>query len=225
MSRVLLLSMVLWIVAGCAGVLRSDAAAPQVYVLRAAASPPRAADAQAQALESARAASTKSAAPPTLQLLRPDADPGLGSEQIVLVRSDHRMDFFAGSRWPGALQDVVETLAVDTLRVTGDWAAVHDSPSPYVADYLLQIVIRRFEADYTAEGPVPTVYVTLDCTVARRAGRELLTSFVAEGTQMASENRMAAVISAFEKAANAALAVTAQRTAEAVRTSTAQSTP
>jgi hypothetical protein len=69
------------------------------------------------------------------------------------------------------------------------------------------------------------VYVTLDCTIARRVGRELLASFVAEGVADAQENKMSAVVAAFEKAANMALATMAQRSADAIKTSTSPSTP
>jgi cholesterol transport system auxiliary component len=216
------------LVSGCAGLLHSDDPPVQQYVLRAAASPSLAATEQAQALDAARAApanAPSSEAPPTLQVPRPQADPGLSTELITLVKSDHRMDHYAGSSWPAALPDVVETLAIDTLRASGHWAAVHDAPSPFTADYLLQINIRRFEADYTGGGDAPKVYVTLDCTIARRRGRELLSSFVAEGVADAEENKMSAVVAAFEKAANMALATMAQRSADAVRTSTSPSTP
>jgi cholesterol transport system auxiliary component len=229
MSRFILISMVL-LVAGCSDFLRSEAPPVQIYVLRAAVSPTRAAEEQAQALDTARAAlastaeSGSTSSPPTLQVPRPQADPGLSTELITLVRSDHRMDRYSGSTWAGNLQDVVETLAIDTLRATGNWSAVHDAPSPFAADYLLQINIRRFEADYSG-GEIPKVYVTLDCTIARRIGRELLTSFVAEGVADAQANRMSAVVAAFEKAANSALASVAERSAEAVRTSKAPSTP
>jgi len=101
---------------------------------------------------------------------------------------------------------------------------VHDAPSPFSADYLLQINIRRFEADYT-DGDIPKVYVTLDCTLARRLGRELISSFIVEGVAQAEANRMSAVVAAFENAANTALAGLAERSAAALRTSTAQSTP
>jgi len=230
MSRLILVSMVL-LVAGCSSLLRSEAPPVQIYVLRAAVSPTLAAAEQAQALDTARAASASTAAssstssPPTLQVPRPQADPGLNTELITLVQSDHRMDRYAGSSWAGNLQDVVETLAIDTLRASGNWSAVHDAPSPFSADYLLQINIRRFEADYTGGGEAPKVYVTLDCTIARRLGRELLTSFVAEGVADADANRMSSVVAAFEKAANIALASMAVRSAEAIRTSKGPSIP
>lgn len=227
MSRLLLMLSIGVLVSGCSGILHSDDPPVQIYVLRAAVSPNVAATEQAQALDAARAAPAKSSAnaPPTLQVPRPQADPGLATELITLVQSDHRMDHYAGASWPAGLPDVVETLAIDTLRASGQWSAVHDAPSPFTADYLLQINIRRFEADYTGGGEAPRVYVTLDCTIARRIGRELLSSFVAEGVADAQENRMSAVVAAFEKAANMALASMAQRSAEAVRTSKAPSPP
>jgi len=228
MRRLILMLSIGVLVSGCSGLLHSDNVPVQVYVLRATVSPTRAATEQAQALNEARTASTKapsSAAPPSLQVSRPQADPGLANEFITLVRSDHRMDRYAGSSWAGALPDVVETLAIDTLRASGNWSSVSDAPSPFASDYLLQINIRRFEADYTGGGEAPKVHVTLDCTITRRSGRELLTSFVAEGVADAEANRMGAVVSAFEKAANSALASTAERSAEAVRTSTGRSTP
>jgi cholesterol transport system auxiliary component len=231
MKRLLLMLSIAVLVSGCSGLLHSEAPPVQVYYLRAAVSPTLAANEQQQALDAARTAAATPAkssptdAPPTLQVPRPQADPGLATELITLMQSDHRMDHYAASSWPGALPDVVETLAIDTLRASGHWAAVHDAPSPFTADYLLQINIRRFEADYTGGGDTPKVYVTLDCTIARRLGRELLTSFVAEGAADASANKMSEVVAAFEKAANLALATMAQRSAEAVRMSTARSTP
>jgi cholesterol transport system auxiliary component len=135
-----------------------------VYVLRASAAPPR----------SELTSSTVS-----LHVGRPIAGPGLDSDHIVLVQSDHRMSYFAGSRWPAALPAVVEALAVDTLRSSGAWSTVQDSGSAFSSDYLLQIVIRRFEAGYSGGSAAPQVHVVLDCTVGRRAGREVLASFLA----------------------------------------------
>jgi len=205
MSRLALLSIVLLAAAGCSGGLHSDGPAMQIYVLRSA--PP-----------SAGATGATRDATPTLQLPRPSADPGLSTELITLVRTDRRMDYFSGSRWAAQLPDIVETLAIDTLRASGAWGAVHESPSPFVSEYVLQIDIRRFEADYTEGGVAPKVHVVLDCTLARRVGRELVTNFVAEGVAQASENRMGPVVAAFESAANEALATLADRSAVALRT-------
>ena len=184
----------------CSGGLHSDSPATQVYVLRATPHPQ---------------AATK---PPTVSIhvSRPMAAPGLDSDHIVLVQSDHKMSYYVASRWPADLPSVVESLAVDTLRSTGAWTTVQDSGSAFSSDYLLQIVIRRFEADYAAGGSAPEVHVVLDCTVGRRAGREIIGSFIAEGSSSASANRLGDVVSAFEAAANQALTEIAQQTSQKV---------
>ena len=196
------------VVAGCSGGLHSDAPATQVYVLRSAVHPQT----------PARAATV------SLHINRPMADPGLESDHIVLVQPDHKMSYYIASRWPGDLPSVVEALTVDTVRSTGDWTSVQDSGSAFSSDYMLQIVIRRFDADYSA-GTVPEVHVVLDCTVGRRAGREIIGSFIAEGSATAAANRLGDVVGAFEVAANHALADIASHTAQAVQTSQKVETP
>lgn len=217
--RLILLSFGALSLAGCSG-LHSDGPPVQTYILRAAEAPRQiapesgAAAAQTRPLEQGRS-SNETTLLPSVQLPRPSADPGLGTELITLVRSDRRMDYYSGSRWAANLPQVVETLAIDTLRASGRWGAVHDSPSSFLSDFILQINIRRFEADYTDGGPAPTVHVVLDCILARRSGRQLVTAFTAAGAANASENRLGAVVAAFEKAANAALAAMSERSAAA----------
>jgi cholesterol transport system auxiliary component len=224
MKNVAPVGLVTLLIAACTGGLHSDAPPSQVYILRATAAARVAGDsgsgsAVTRSVDAdADRANDGAAAAPSLQLPRPSADPGLATEAIVLVRSDRRMDYYLGSRWAADLPDVVETLAIDALRASGAWAAVHESPSPFVADYLLQINIRRFEADYTGGGVAPRVFVVLDCTLARRVGRDLVSTFVAEGAADAKENKLSAVVAAFEEAANAALTTMADRSAAAART-------
>jgi ABC-type uncharacterized transport system auxiliary subunit len=143
----------------------------------------------------------------------------MSSDHIMLVQSDHRMSYYVGSRWPAALPELVEAMTVDTLRSSGDWKTVEDSASAFSSEYILQIVIQRFEADYSTGTSAPEIHVVLDCTVGKRAGREILASFIAEGAAHANENRVAEVVTAFEAASNKALAQMAQRASQAVRAS------
>jgi cholesterol transport system auxiliary component len=186
---------------GCSGLLQHDAPSAQIYVLRPAATPNT---------------RVSAAGAPTLRVGRTQSAPGLDSDRIVLIRSDHRMDYFAASRWPAPLPEVVEALAVETLRNGGAWSAVHDSRGAFPTDYFLQIDIRRFEADYT-EDAVPKVYVSLGCTLGRRVEQEVVKSFVAEGSAKAATNRLGAVIEAFESAARSAMAVLAEYDAAAAQ--------
>jgi ABC-type uncharacterized transport system auxiliary subunit len=204
--------------AGCTGNLfHSDAKPEQTYVLRApvagAAAGPEGTDG---------AAATASAAPPAaalapIQIARPLAAPGLDGPHIILVQADHRMNFYLGSRWPAPLPDMVETLAVETLRASGEWQSVQDSGSPFTSEYLLSISVRRFEADYTRARSAPEVRVVLDCTLGARTGRELVASFVAQGSATAAGDHMSEVVAAFETASSTALESMSQQTVAATR--------
>jgi cholesterol transport system auxiliary component len=202
-------------VAGCSGLFQSKAKPEQVYFLRA---PAVATYASAQPADSAAAVPAAAAAmPASLRVTRPLASPGLDTARIMLVQTDHRMNFYSGSRWPAPATQLVEALAVETLRATGAWTSVEDSTSPFPSDYLLQIHVRRFEADYTEGGGAPVVHVVLDCVVGRRQGREVLATFTASGSAAAVANRQAEVVAAFEQATGTALQSLSQQAERTVR--------
>ena len=198
---------------GCSGLFRSNAKPEQIYYLR-----PPAASAAAPAASGAAATVAPSAAEPmSLRVVRPLADPGLDTTHIMLVQADHRMNFYSGSRWPAPTPEVIEALAVQTLRGSGAWASVEGSGSPFPSDYLLYVHVRRFEADYGEGAGAPVVHVALDCMVGRREGREVLASFTASGTAPAAANRLGEVVIAFEQATGTALESLSQQTEQAVR--------
>ena len=202
--------------AGCTNLFQSTARPEQTYVLRA---PLPAAAAAGTAAPAASASGAPAATPalPPIQVLHPAAAPGLDAIHIMLVQADHRMNFYVGSRWPAPLSDVVEALAVETLRGSGDWQSVQDSGSGFITEYALQISVRRFEADYLAAG-APTVNVVLDCTLMAREGRELVGSFVAEGSAPAASAHLGEVVADFERASSTALESLVEQSAAATRT-------
>jgi cholesterol transport system auxiliary component len=175
---------------GCGGLLETTIPAPQTYVLRL---PP-----------SASGAGTPTSG--SVRVQRPEAGPGLNSENIVLLRSDRRFDFYAASRWAAPAPDLLESILVDQLRGSGMFSAVLDDASPFAPKYNLRCGLNRFEADYTAGGRNPTVNVALDCTFGRHRDRELLANFTAAGSAVASDDRLGAVVAAFEAATAKAVA-------------------
>ncbi len=206
--------------AGCTNLFHSDAKPEQTYVLRAPSA--AAAGADGAAANADGTAATATAAPPAaalapLQVAHPLAAPGLDGPHIILVQADHRMNFYLGSRWPAPLPDMVEALAVETLRASGEWQSVQDSGSPFISEYLLSISVRRFEADYTRARSAPQIDVVLDCTLGAREGHELVASFVAEGSATAAGDHMSEVIAAFESASSAALSSLSQQAVAATR--------
>jgi cholesterol transport system auxiliary component len=194
---------------GCSALLHSSARPDQVYFLRA------------KPIQSAAESDPLKA---SLRFTRPSANPGLDTEQIVLVQSDRRMGFYLASRWPAPTADMIQVLAVEKLRGSHLWQAVADSTSGFPSDYILQTTVRDFEADYSGGGVAPDVRVVLDCVVGRRQDREVIASFLAKGEATADANKLSSVIAAFETAANAALDSMSAQTVAAVRTAMAHQT-
>jgi cholesterol transport system auxiliary component len=192
---------------GCGGLLRSTAPAEQSYYLR----PP-----------AVTAVAAGSGVTLSLRVARPFADPGLDSSHILLLQPDHRMSFYAGARWPGPMPEMLGALAVQTLRASGGFASVQDSGSPFPSDYLLQITVRAFDADYSAGVAAPDVHVMLDCIVGRRDGRAVIATFLASGSASAAANHLGDVVSAFEQATGTALLSLSEQSLAAVRADAAR---
>jgi len=195
-------------VAGCSSLLHSDAPPVQVYMLRAG---------------TAGSAASDSSDPPapaaaSLRVAHPLAGPGLGTSQIVLLQPDHRLNVYAASAWAADAPALMESIAVETLRRSGHWRSVEDAESPFPSDYLLQISIRRFDADYSGDkDSAPTVRVTLDCTLGKEEGRDVVATFVASGSAVADANRLGDVVAAFQQATDAAMASLSQQASAALR--------
>jgi cholesterol transport system auxiliary component len=177
----------------CASVLESNEPAVQTYVLRAGTT-------------AATPETTASRERPVLHIEALRAGPGLDSDHIVLLRADRRFDSYAGSRWADEVPSMLEALVVDALRDSGAYHAVFGDAAPFPADYTVAITIRRFEADYSASERAPTVHVVFEVAVGRRSDRALLGAFSIAAQQAAAENRMSAVVAAFEAATQRALA-------------------
>src|SRR5262249_36691123 len=141
---------------------------------------------------------------------------GLDTPRIVLVESDRRMSYYTASRWPAPLPEVLEALAVESLNASGSWGSVQSSESPFPFDYVLQIRIRRFEADYTGGSSSPVAHGGPACTGGRGEGREIIARFVGEGPTPAAANRLHEVVAAFEDATNTALESLTTRASAAV---------
>jgi hypothetical protein len=98
----------------CGGSLFQSHAPPQsVYIL------------------SAKAAPLGPEIPVDLAVLKPLVRTGLDSDVIAALYPDRRLDYFAGARWSGRLDDVVRDLALQTFRVRANLRNVHAETSAF----------------------------------------------------------------------------------------------
>jgi cholesterol transport system auxiliary component len=186
---------------GSGGFFESSIPAAQAYVLRLPSRP-------------AQSGVTKVAG--TLRVQRPVAGPGLDGDRIVLLRSDRRFDVYAATRWAAPAPDLIGSVLVDQLRGASLFSSVLDDTAPYAPRYNLRCGLNRFEADYTGGGRAPTVEVALDCTFGRYRDRTLLANFTARGTAPAGDDRVGAVVAAFESATAKAVAELERNVADAL---------
>jgi len=178
----------------CGGSLFQSHAPPQsVYILSANAAPPG------------------PEIPVDLAVLKPLVRTGLDNDVIAALYQDRRLDYFAGARWSGRLGEVVQDLALQTFRARANLRNVHAETSAFGSGYWLEIDVADFQAEYSAAqgaegGGAPTVHVHLFARVGGSADRRVLGRFEADERQAAADNRLTAIVEAYNQAAGTALA-------------------
>jgi ABC-type uncharacterized transport system auxiliary subunit len=145
------------------------------------------------------------AVPADLTVLMPHVRTGLDNDRIAALYPDRRLDYFAAARWSGPLDEVVQDLALQAFH--GRFRNVGTDTSAFNGGYWLEIEVADFQAEYTGPeaGAVPTAHVRLRARVGNGDDRRVLGEFVADARQAAAQNRLAAVVAAYETAAQQAL--------------------
>ncbi|HWG76077.1 MAG TPA: ABC-type transport auxiliary lipoprotein family protein [Steroidobacteraceae bacterium] len=194
---------------GCIGAgLHSNQPQSQQYLLSAfgAAGAVDAATANTDAANEAPAAAPAGAldAARSLEVLLPAAAPGLEGDGIAVLRAGGRLDYYTGAHWAAAAPQMLQTLAIETLRRQGRFALVESDSAPFAANWELQLELTHFEADYAGSGP-PTVHVGLIATLGERSARRAVTTLSIETHAVAQDDRMHAVVAAFQSATREAL--------------------
>jgi cholesterol transport system auxiliary component len=203
MIRLLTIALVLC-ASGCVGsLLETKMAVPDVYVLNAAQG----------------SASATQTIPTDVAIARPAAAPGLDSERIAVLHEARRLDFYREAQWGTALPHVVQWLTVSTLQNEKLFRSVTTEQGRVSADYLLDLDIRDFQAEYTNDSSPPTVRVTIVGSLIRIHDRKLIGVLPSSFTATASENRLGAVVRAFESAAQQATVSLGKQAADAITTS------
>jgi cholesterol transport system auxiliary component len=178
--------------AGCTGnLLQSDAPVPDTFRLTSA--PPA-------------AAADVAALPLAVVVQRPRATAALDTDRIAISAAGNRFDYYSAARWAEPAPQMVQQQLVSALGATGQFSGgVFAAPARVPAELLLDVELRRFEAvtagaDAASASAAPVVHVQVQASLidSRRSLR--VTSFVAEAAVPATENRLAAVVAAFERA-------------------------
>ena len=180
----------LLLLAACAGSLFKDKAVPPaVYLLSARAA----------------AGTPGPQIPADLSILRPSVRTGLESDRVAALYPVRHLDYFADARWSGPLDRVIDDLAVQTFLRQANLRNVSADSSAFTSGYWLEIEVLDFQAEYAAAAEAPTVNVRVAARLGSGRDRRVLARFEASSRQSATDNRLTAIIAAYERAADATL--------------------
>jgi cholesterol transport system auxiliary component len=181
---------------GCAGsLLQSDAEAPDTFRLGVAA-----------AADASTASTTQSTSALALAIARPRAAAAIDTDRIAVQSAGNRFDYYSAARWAESAPQMLQENLVSALAATAQFGGgVMTAPARVPTELLLDVELRRFEAvsasaDAASSGAAPVVHVQVQASLvdSRRAVR--VASFVSEASVPASENRLGAVVAAFDSA-------------------------
>jgi cholesterol transport system auxiliary component len=190
--------------AACTGSLfKTKAAPPTMYMLSAS-----------QNSQHLNTSSPVTAA--ELAVLKPRVRAGLDTDRIAALYPDRRMDYFADARWSGPLDEVLQDLAVQEFRSNPALRNVSADASVFASTHWLEIEVTDFQAEYSAAGAAPTVHVRLQARIGNSGDRHILAHFAPDIRELATDNRMSAIVDAYSRAANEAFAEIAEGALQAL---------
>jgi ABC-type uncharacterized transport system auxiliary subunit len=192
-KRTVLVALASVTLAACAGSLfKNKAAPPTMYMLGATRKTPA-------------AAAPGDIVPAELAVLRPRVRAGLDTDRIAALYPDRHMDYYADVRWSGPLDEVLQDLTVQQFHVNPELRNVSADVSVFASAYWLEIEVMAFQAEYSAAGGPPTVHVHFQARLGNSGDRHVLARFEPDVREAAADNRMSAIVDAYNRAADQAL--------------------
>jgi cholesterol transport system auxiliary component len=104
-------------------------------------------------------------------------------------------------------------MALQSFHTHANLRSVSSDASVFSAGYWLEIDVDDFQAEYTTGEAIPTIHVHFSARLGKASDRRILSRFDASATQLAADNRLTAIIAAYEQAADTALAEIVAETA------------
>jgi len=189
-------SLLVVLLGGCTGnLLRSDAEAPDTFRLDFAA-----------ATAAATVGATTSDSGLAIAVVRPRAAAAIDTDRIAVHSAGNRFDYYLDARWAESAPQMLQQNLVGALAATGQFGGgVMTAPARMPTELLLDVELRRFEVvatgpDAASSGAAPVVHVQVQASLVDQRRTARVTSFISEAAVPASENRLSAVIAAFDRA-------------------------
>lgn len=157
-----------------------------------------------------------------VKIRTPRVRAGLDSDRIAALYADRQLDYLSGARWSGPLDEVAQDLALQAFAGRVDVPGVQAASSTFGGAYWLEIDVEDFQAEYAASAAAdsaapPTIHVRLTARLGGSTDRRVIGQFAAEERVAATDNRVTAIVAAYNQAASAAFSSIATQTIEALQ--------
>jgi cholesterol transport system auxiliary component len=127
------------------------------------------------------------------------------SDRILTVTGDHAA-YIAEARWAAPAQVLFNQAVASAFETSGGHVRLVPRGAPAPTDYVLRLDVRNFEARYdTGAYGAPTVVVRVHAAL-NRADQSIVGEQVFEATAQAGDNRVGAIVAAYNKALGDVLA-------------------
>lgn len=126
-------------------------------------------------------------------------------DRILTVTGD-RIAYIAETRWAAPAEVLFDQAVFQAFDANGGHVRLVPRGAPAPTDFVLRMDVRNFETRYEA-GPeaAPTVLIRLHATLTRDRERSLVSDQLFEASAPASDNRVGAIVAAYDKALGEAL--------------------
>jgi cholesterol transport system auxiliary component len=171
------------LLSACGSLLQSKVEEPQVYRLQPSTAPTAAVAYSAE-----------------LAVSMPTATPGLDTARIAVLRAGNQLDYFYGARWGGTTPQVVQSFLVALLQSQQAYKSAVAENSRVDPDYVLDVEVRDFQAEYRSEDSAPIAHISLMATLINIKSRAAVAQLRSSATVTATDNRLGAVVAAFQSA-------------------------
>lgn len=135
-----------------------------------------------------------------LVVAEPSAERDIDTTRIALSRTPNVIEYFADGNWSDTAPKMVQAKLIEAFESTNAIVAVGRDAVGLRADYILQSDLRDFQADYTANGGVPTAQIRFIAKLVEMPDRRITRTISAEAAAPASGKDLAAIVVAFEQA-------------------------
>lgn len=137
----------------------------------------------------------------------------------ILTLAGAQARYIAGARWVSPAADLFDAAIVTELERLAPTVRIIRAGGLPSAEYILAIDVRHFEASYTrgAEMP-PDVIVEARAKLIRRSDRSIVGEWPVAHSEPAQDNRVTAIVAAFERSTAAVTGQIASLTQQSLAT-------